>query len=78
MYDGGVFPLVFNIISSHLLLHESGIAVRFGPVQARWMFHYEHHNSLITQRVTARSEPEACATSTFQLVEWVDDVILGE
>ena len=70
-------PLVFYLVSAHLLLHEPDIAERFGPVQGRWMFHMERMNCTISRRVTSRLHPEACLTKTFQLLDWVNDVIMG-
>ena len=72
------FPLVFNLITTHLLLHEVKTLENFGPVHSRWMFYFERLNSFITRRVMNRKCPESTAMRTIQIADFVNDVILAE
>ena len=71
------FPLVFNVITTHLLLHEADTCAKFGPVHSRWMFFFERLNSFITRRVMSRKHPEASAIQTIRMADFVNDVILA-
>ena len=45
------FPLIFNLITTHLLVHEAESLQWFGPVHSRWMYCFERLNSLITHKL---------------------------
>ena len=65
------FPLIFNLISAHSLHHEVEKRMIFGPVHSRSMWCFERLNSVITRRVKSRKHPEASATRTLRLLNWV-------
>ena len=61
------FPVSFNVITSHLLLHESETMERMGNMYSRWMYPFERLNSVILRHVKSKKHPEASAIRTIRV-----------
>ena len=72
------FPLIYNLVTSHLLLQETDTSEKFGPAHAGLMLCFKRLNSFITHRVMNRKHLEASVICTIQTANWVNDVILGK
>ena len=72
------FPVMAQMITTHLLLHEPDARERLGPVHSRWMYPFERLNSYISRRIQNRRFPEACAIITIQIADFVYDALLGQ
>ena len=70
--------LVFNLILSHMMMHDGEAAKKFGPSHGRWMYFFERYNSVLTRRNLSMVHPEACIMQTMQIHDWVHDVIISK